>query len=105
MSTIQDLTEKIRGFVHERGSGWEDAHNPKDLAESVMVEGAELLEHFQFKNYTQVAEHIKTHRDEIGEECADVAIYLFELADKCDIDLTQAIERKIQKNTSKYPTK
>jgi dCTP diphosphatase len=101
MSEIQALTEKIKKFVHERD--WEQFHNHKDLAVSLALEAAEVLEHFQWKKPEEVEAHAKNGKDEIADELADVACYLFELADNLGIDLSKAIEVKLTKNALKYP--
>ena len=101
MSTIQELTEKIKKFRDERD--WLQFHNPKDLALSLMLEAAEVLEHFQWKRPEEVAVHAVQAKEEIADELADVACYLFELADILKINLPQAIENKLLKNAQKYP--
>ncbi len=101
MSDIKELTEKIKQFREERD--WTKFHNPKDVAISLALEAAEVLEHFQWKSLGELDEYIKNNREEIGDELADVAIYLFGLADDMDIDLREAIERKMVKNAKKYP--
>jgi NTP pyrophosphatase (non-canonical NTP hydrolase) len=101
MSDIKDLTNKINHWVAERG--WEPAQKPKDLAISLSLEAAEVLEHFQWKNERKVAKHIRENREELADELADVAIYLFKLADKAKIDLRSAVENKLIKASKKYP--
>lgn len=101
MSNINKITEKIKKFRDERD--WLQFHNHKDMALSLVLEAAEVLEHFQWKSPDEVADHGKMHKDEISEELADVAMYLFELADNLGIDLKKAIESKLKKNSRKYP--
>lgn len=101
MSDIALLTQKIKQFRDERD--WAQFHNHKDMALSLVLEAGEVLEHFQWKSPEQVAQHAREHREEIADELADVAIYLFELADNIGVDLGQAIEAKMQKNAEKYP--
>lgn len=101
MSDIKRITEKIKKFRDERD--WMQFHNHKDMALSLMLEAAEVLEHFQWKSAKEVEIYGKTHKDEIAEELADVAAYLFELADNLGIDLSKAVEAKIRKNAIKYP--
>ncbi len=64
---------------------------------------AEVLEHFQWKSPEEVVDHGKDLRNEISDELADVAIYLYELADNLGIDLSEAIKNKLEKNAEKYP--
>jgi dCTP diphosphatase len=101
MSEISDLTEKIKKFRDERD--WMQYHDAKNMAVSIVIETAELLEHFQWKNKGEVEEHIGENIDDIEEEIADIAIYLFELADNLGINLSEAIKKKLKKNALKYP--
>lgn len=101
MSDIKSLTSKINKWIAERG--WEPAQKPKDLAISVCLEAAEVLEHFQWKDEEKAAKHVVESKEEIADELADVAIYLFKLADKTGIALDKAIERKLKKASKKYP--
>lgn len=101
MSDIKALTNKINKWINERG--WEKSQKPKDLAISLSLEAAEVLEHFQWKNDRKVAKHIKENKEELADELADVAIYLLKLADKAKIDLKTAVENKLIKASKKYP--
>lgn len=101
MSEIRLLTEKIKKFRDERD--WMQFHNPKDVALSLVLEAAEVLEHFQWKKPEEVDAHAKACKDEIADELADVAMYLFELADNLGVDLSKAIDIKLAKNAQKYP--
>ena len=101
MSTVKELTEKILKFRDERD--WLQFHNHKDMALSLMLEAAEVLEHFQWKKPEEVAAHALNCKEEVADELADVACYLFELAHNLKIDLPQAIEAKLAKNALKYP--
>ena len=101
MNDIKALTGKIKQFVNDRD--WEQFHNHKDLALSLVLEAGEVLEHFQWKKPEEVEAHAINCKEEIADELADVACYLFELADNLKIDLPQAIETKLAKNAQKYP--
>lgn len=101
MADIKLITEKIKKFRDERD--WKQFHNHKDMALSLVLEASEVLEHFQWKKPEEVDAHAKVCKDEIAEELADVAMYLFELADNLAIDLPEAIDAKLQKNAQKYP--
>lgn len=101
MPDIKAITEKIRQFRDERD--WKQFHNHKDVALSLMLEAAEVLEHFQWKSPEEVERCGVDNRQELSDELADVAIYLFELADNLGVDLPQAIEAKMKKNALKYP--
>jgi NTP pyrophosphatase (non-canonical NTP hydrolase) len=101
MDEIKAITEKIRKFRDERD--WEQFHNHKDVALSLVLEASELLEHFQWKSPAEVEKHGQECKSEIADELADVAIYLFELADNLGVDLSEAIVAKMKKNAEKYP--
>ena len=101
MNTIQELTKKIIMFRDERD--WKQFHNPKDLAISLVLEAGEVMEHFQWKTKEEVEEHIRTHKEDIADELADVLHYLLTLSHDLDIDLVEAEENKIQKSALKYP--
>lgn len=101
MNEIKALTEKIKIFRDERD--WLQFHNHKDVALSLLLEAAEVLEHFQWKSNKEIEKYAKASKNEIADELADVAICLFELADNLKIDLPEAIMIKLKKNARKYP--
>jgi NTP pyrophosphatase (non-canonical NTP hydrolase) len=101
MGDFQRTIERIRAFRDARD--WMQFHNPKNLACSLVIEAAELLELFQWKSPEESAALIETKRETIEHEMADVAVYLFELADNLGIDLLKAIDRKMALNEAKYP--
>lgn len=103
MSDIQEITAKIKKFRDERD--WMKFHNHKDMALSLVLEAGEVLEHFQWKSAAEVEAYAKERKDDIAEEIADVAVYLFELADNLGVDLKEAVERKLLKNRGNYPVK
>ncbi len=101
MNPIQDLTSRIIAFRDARD--WQQFHNPKDVALSLVLEATEVMEHFQWKNPEQVEEYAKTHKQEIGEELADVFYCTLLLSRDLDIDIVQALTNKMIKNEQKYP--
>ncbi len=101
MSNYEKVIQKIRKFRDERD--WMQFHDPKSMAASISIEAGELLEHFQWKNKEEADEYVKTHKEDIAEEAADVAAYLFEFCDNIGIDLFAAMEKKIDLNAQKYP--
>ncbi len=101
MNEIKEMTEKIKKFRDERD--WIQFHDPKNMAVSIILEASELLEHFQWKNIEEVEKYTKQNHSEIKDEIADIALYLFELADNLEIDLIDAMEKKLKKNKLKYP--
>lgn len=98
---MEEVLDEIRRFRDERD--WKQFHNPKDLAISISIEAAELLEEFQWKSQHEVEAHVVQKKEQISDEVADVAIYLFELADILGIDVKEAIRAKLKKNALKYP--
>lgn len=99
---IEQLKEKLRDFVDERN--WNRYHHPKELAISIAIEAAELLEIFQWDEKADIQD-IKTDAetmDKIKEEIADVMMYILHLANQLDIDLSEAILTKLEKNRTKY---
>lgn len=101
MSDLKILTDKILAFREERD--WKQFHTPKDLAVGLSLEAGEVMEHFHWKNEAEIFEHIKNHKEEIGDELADVLNYLLLMAHDFDIDLFQATLDKIEKTAIKYP--
>jgi dCTP diphosphatase len=101
MSEIREITEKIKRFRDERD--WMQFHDPKNMAVSIILEASELLEHFQWKTKEEVEQYVKQNNAGIQDEVADIALYLFELADNLGFSLKEAMEKKIKKNQAKYP--
>ena len=101
MDSIAELTSNINAFRDARD--WRQFHNPKDMAVSISIEAAELLEHFQWKNADECEAYVKSNREAVADEIADVAIYLFELTDLMGLDLGEAMLRKLEKNAGNYP--
>jgi dCTP diphosphatase len=101
MDDIKEITEKIRKFRDERD--WMQFHDPKNMAVSIILEASELLEHFQWKTTEEVERYARQNQAEIKDEIADIALYLFELADNLNISLINAMEDKLRKNEMRYP--
>lgn len=100
-TNIEHILEKIRKFRDDRD--WMQFHDPKNMAVSIAIEAAELMQEFQWKSKKEVEEYIEQHKIKVQDEIADIAMYLFELADNLNIDLLAAMEEKLQKNIKKYP--
>jgi NTP pyrophosphatase (non-canonical NTP hydrolase) len=98
---LNKLTDRIIKFRDARD--WKQFHNPKDLAISLTLEATEVLEHFQWKSEKEIEEYVKTNKDEIADELADVLNYLLLTAHDLDIDIADALNKKIDKSESKYP--
>ena len=101
--TLEELLLTLLEFRHERE--WEQFHLPKELATAITIEASELLELFLW-NEREQAETVKLDEHKmtrIREEVADVLIYLLFLSHDLDIDLSEAILDKLEKNRQKYP--
>lgn len=93
-----DIMDKVNKFRKDRD--WLQFHNEKDLAISISLEAAELLEIFQWKTPEEATEASLEH---LKEELADVLIYAHMLADNLDLDIEEIMEEKLVKNAKKYP--
>jgi dCTP diphosphatase len=102
-TTIEDLKLIVKEFVQKRD--WQKFHTPRNLAESISIESAELLEIFQWSSVEDgsMIEYGKIIRERMREELADVFIYLISLSNTMEIDITEAINDKMKKNENKYP--
>ena len=94
---FEDVRDTALQFRDDRD--WAQFHNPKDLAISISLEAAELLEAFQWSGSDTSAAR---KEDKIKEELADVLIYCIYLADTCDIDIADIIAGKLARNAEKY---
>lgn len=97
---FNDAMQKALAFREERD--WEQFHNAKDLAVSINLEAAELLELFQWSG-ADVNLDDPAKRAGAEEELADVIIYCMYLADRIGADIPEIVSRKIDKNSAKYP--
>ena len=98
---IKKLTDLIIAFRQERD--WKQFHTPKNMAISLTLEATEVLEHFQWQTNEELAEYIKTHKRDIGEELADVLFWVLIMSHDFDIDIISAFKAKMEKNAQKYP--
>lgn len=104
MATESDgIIDELRRFVAERD--WDRFHTPKNLTMAMMVEAAELMEHFQWLTADESRSLTTDQKAEIADEIADVQIYLTMLADRLGIDVETSVRAKIRKNAVKYPVK
>ena len=93
MIIMDELKEELIKFQKNRD--WKKFHTPENLAKSISMEAAELLEHFQWgKEYDE---------NEVADELADVLIYCLYMADAMDFDVKEIIQNKMEKNALKYP--
>ncbi|MBW3582758.1 MAG: nucleotide pyrophosphohydrolase [Euryarchaeota archaeon] len=102
-TTVAALREKVAAFIAERE--WEQFHHPKDLAISISLEAAELLEHFQWdeKRPVDVVRRDARLIEEVSDEISDLLHYLLNLANVLGIDVSDAFAKKTAKNAEKYP--
>jgi NTP pyrophosphatase (non-canonical NTP hydrolase) len=89
----KDILEALRQFVAERN--WKQFHTPENLAKSISIESAELLELFQWSEPSNL--------EDIKDELADVLTYCILLADKYDLDIEKIVLEKLEKTKAKYP--
>ena len=90
----QETIERIRKFTEDRA--WDQFHSPANLAKSIVIEAAELLECFQWSDEEFDLQHIK-------EELADVMVYSQNLLDKLGLDADEIVNMKMTMNEEKYP--
>lgn len=102
-TTIKDLKDKVQKFCEDRD--WDQYHNAKDLAIGVSTEASELLDIFRFKSERQVEEFFEDakKKSEISDEMADTLYFIIRLAQRYNVDLSTALESKLEKNDKKYP--
>ena len=90
----QETIDRIRKFTEDRD--WDQFHSPANLAKSIVIEAAELLECFQWSDEDYDLQHIK-------EELADVMVYSQNLLDKLGLDADEIVNMKMAMNEEKYP--
>ena len=90
----QETIDRIRKFTDDRD--WDQFHSPSNLAKSIVIEAAELLECFQWDNDNYDLQHVK-------EELADVIVYSQNLLDKLNLDADEIVNMKMDQNEAKYP--
>lgn len=98
---MDEMTKRIVDFVKARD--WEQFHNPKDVAISLSLEAAEVLEHFQWKDPEEIRAYIKSNKDDIADELIDVLYWVLLMSYYFKVDLPSAFNRKMLKNEIKYP--
>jgi NTP pyrophosphatase (non-canonical NTP hydrolase) len=101
MESLEQIKHRLRDFAAERD--WDQFHSPKNLAMALIVEAAELVEHFQWLTEEQSQTLPPEKMAEVEQEIADIQIYLIRLADKLGVDMEQAVNAKIELNKKKYP--
>ena len=100
-ASIPELTDLVLKFRHDRD--WKQFHNPKDMALSLALEAAEVLELMQWKNGQELLDHLRDKHARLGEELADVMFWVLAMANDFQIDIAEAFRQKIATNQQKYP--
>ncbi|TWT88494.1 hypothetical protein Mal64_19770 [Pseudobythopirellula maris] len=102
-TTVAELRELVDEFVAERE--WSCYHSPKNLAMSIAIEAAELMEHFQWigDDESRAVADDPQRRAAAGEELADVIGYALAMSNALGLDLSETIRDKMRKNHAKYP--
>ena len=95
MVIMEELMNELIIFQSDRN--WKKFHTPENLAKSISIEAAELLEHFQWQK--------EYDKEELVDELADVLNYCFLMADALDVDVKEIVLNKMKKNAIKYPAK
>ena len=102
-TTVGALRAAVHEFVSKRD--WYMYHSPKNLAMSIAIEAAEIMEHFQWLSTDEATERMADgdQRAEVADELADVLIYCLSFANASDIDLSHAIFKKLDRNQRRFP--
>jgi NTP pyrophosphatase (non-canonical NTP hydrolase) len=102
-TNLQDIKDYSKKYCDDRD--WDQFHNPKDLAIGLIGEANELLEQFRFKSEKEAEELFKDSkkREDLEDEMADVLYFLSRLAQRYDVDLSEAFYKKMKKSENKYP--
>lgn len=101
MNELDQWKLKLRQFADDRD--WDQFHSPKNLSMALIAEAAELVEHFQWLTEEQSKHLTREKLNEVEQELADIQIYLIRIADKLNVDLLEAMDKKIIINDAKYP--
>lgn len=101
MTDIEKLQRRLQAFADRRD--WNQFHSPKNLSMALIVEAGELAEHFQWLTQEESFSLSADKLEKVGEELADIFVYLVRLADRLGIDLPAVVDRKIELNERKYP--
>jgi dCTP diphosphatase len=101
MKNLKYLVNRIVAFRDARD--WKQFQNPKDMSLSLVLEAAEVMEHFQWKNEKEMEEYLKTDKEHVAEELADVLYWVLLISHDLEIDILEIANRKMDKNEAKYP--
>ncbi len=101
VDSLEKLTAAVCKFAEQRD--WDQFHCPKNLSMALIVEAAELVEHFQWLSRQESDTLNNEQHEAVSMEMADVLIYLVRMAERLDIDLLEAAQKKLEINGKKYP--
>lgn len=99
--TIQEIKDLVNAFVSERE--WQQFHSPKNLSMAIAIEAAELMEPFRFVTSEESIEVLQADKQQIATEIADVLIATIAFCNLYEIDISQAIIKKLASLNEKYP--
>ena len=102
-TTIAELRQAVQQFVIARH--WQHYHSPKNLAMSIAIEAAEIMEHFQWSANQDSAKlrNDVAMRNEVADELADVLIYCLSFANQAEIDISTVVRAKLERNQQRFP--
>jgi NTP pyrophosphatase (non-canonical NTP hydrolase) len=102
-TTLKELREAVQEFVDTRN--WNQFHTPKNLAMSIAIEAAEIMEHFQWDNPAEAPQSIADQEIHaaVADELADVMIYCLGFANATDIDISAAVKAKLARSETRFP--
>jgi dCTP diphosphatase len=102
-SSVIDLQQAVQQFISDRQ--WEVFHTPKNLAMSIAIEAAELMEHFQWLTAEEANQRMQDPavKAAVADELADILIYCLSFANQNGIDVSQAVLGKLSRNESRFP--
>lgn len=101
MNKLDTLKVELQQFAEERD--WDQFHSPKNLSIALSVEASELVECFQWLTEDQSKNLAPERLSSVIDEIADVQMYLLRLASKLNVDILDAVQKKMIKNANKYP--
>jgi dCTP diphosphatase len=102
-TSVEELKSEVAGFIAARD--WERYHSPKNLAMSIAIEAAEIMEHFQWLTVEEATEAMRDAKVkvEVEDEIADVMIYCLSFANQTGIDVSEVVKAKLERNEGRFP--
>lgn len=102
-TTLTELKQLVMDFVAARN--WEGYHRAKNLAMSISIEAAELMEHFQWANNSEEQALLAdpARKAQVADELADVLIYAISFANSTGLDISEIVQKKMERNETRFP--